>query len=98
MSNAYILVFSSEIDRKSVSDFFDSMDGIDNWFYSLPNSIFLVGSVPALTISKRFMERFGQKRHFVTLISKKARQGWMPKKHWNLLPEEKSADDGSTSS
>jgi len=92
MSNAYLMVFTPEgFDRKEVADFFDAMDGVENWFYSLPNSIFIVGSVPAKVLSKRFLEKFGQHRHFVTIISKKARAGWLPKDHWAILPKEDEA-------
>lgn len=86
MSNAYLFVFSpSASDVASVTQFFDEMDGVDDWFYSIPNSIFLVGTVSARELSKRFMERFGEHRHFVTIISKKARSGWLPKSHWPRL-------------
>ena len=90
MSNAYLFVFATPADftREDVTDFFDKMEGVETWFYSIPNSIFLVGTVPAKTLSKRYIERFGKHRHFVTLISKKARDGWMPKDHWSLLPME----------
>lgn len=89
MSNAYLLVFTpGDFERDDVAELFDKMEGVENWFYSIPNSIFIVGTVPARTLSKRFMERFGQHRHFVTIISKKARGGWLPKEHWALLPKE----------
>jgi len=88
MSNAYLYVFTpGKFDREEVADFLDKMEGIETWFYSIPNSIFIVGTVPARTLSKRFLEKFGQHRHFVTIISKKARAGWLPKEHWALLPK-----------
>lgn len=89
MSNAYLFVFTPEdFDREDVAAFFDKMEGVETWFYSIPNSIFVVGTVPARTLSRRFLEKFGQHRHFVTLISKKARGGWLPKEHWALMPKD----------
>lgn len=86
MSNAYLLVFTpGTFDRDDVAEFFDKIEGVENWFYSIPNSIFIVGTVPARTISKHFIEKFGKRRHFVTIISQKARAGWLPKEHWALL-------------
>ena len=91
MSNAYLYVFNPKgFSREDVTAYLDSLDGIDNWFYSMPNSVFIVGNVPAKTLSKKLIEKFGEHRHFVTLISKKARAGWMPKDHWPLLPEEEN--------
>ena len=92
MSNAYLYVFTPEsFDRKQVADFLNTLDGVDDWFYSIPNSVFIVGTVPARTLSRKFMEKFGQHRHFVTIISKKARAGWLPKEHWALLPKDAEA-------
>jgi hypothetical protein len=89
MSNAYLYVFTPDnFERKDVSDFLNTLDGIDDWFYSIPNSVFIVGTVPARSLSKHFTERFGKHRHFITLVSKKARAGWMPKEHWDALPRE----------
>jgi hypothetical protein len=91
MSNAYLLVFNpGTFDRDDVVELFDKMEGVESWFYSIPHSIFIVGTVPARTLSKRFIERFGQHRHFVTIISKTARGGWLPKEHWALLPKDES--------
>lgn len=87
MSNAYLYVFTPNgFDRKEVATFLDSIDGVEDWFYSIPNSVFIVGTVPARTLSRKLTEKFGQHRHFVTLISKKARAGWMPKEQWSRLP------------
>jgi hypothetical protein len=91
MSNAYLYVFSSEtFDRADIGKFLDTLEdeGVENWFYSIPNSVFIVGTMPARELSKRLREHFGEHRHFVTLVSKKAKAGWMPKDHWQLLPKE----------
>ena len=92
MSNAYLYVFTpGDFDREEVAAFLDTLEGVENWFYSIPNSVFIIGTVPARTLSKRLLEKFGQHRHFVTLISKKARGGWLPKDHWALLPKDDPA-------
>ena len=74
MSNAYIYVFTPKtFSQQDVADFLDKTEGIDTWFYSM---------------SRLLKERFGEHRHFITIISKKANAGWMPKDHWSLLPSE----------
>ncbi len=89
MSRAYLYVFTpNDFDRDQVGRFLDTLDGVENWFYSIPNAVFIIGDVPAKTLSKKLVEKFGQHRHFVTLISRKARAGWMPKEHWTFLPED----------
>jgi hypothetical protein len=89
MTNAYLYVFTSNnFDQNDVGSFLDTLEGIETWFYSMPNSVFIVGSVPARTLSKKLRERFGQHRHFVTLISKTARDGWLPKDHWPYFPRD----------
>jgi hypothetical protein len=91
MSNAYLYVFTPKgFDRKDVAEYLDTLDGVETWFYSIPNSIFIVGTVPARTLSRKLKEKFGEHRHFVTLVSKTARAGWMPKDHWSKLPDEKA--------
>jgi hypothetical protein len=86
MSNSYLYVFSPKsVQRSEVGEFLNEMAGVEDWFFSMPNAVFIIGSVPARALSKNFIERFGQHRHFITLISKKARAGWMPKDHWRLL-------------
>jgi hypothetical protein len=87
MSNTYLYVFTPKnFTTDAVTDFLDTLEGIDDWFYSIPNSVFIVGTVPARTLSKKFIEKFGTHRHFVTLVSTRARAGWMPKEHWNHFP------------
>ncbi len=89
MSNAYIYVFTPKnFSQQDVANFLDDVNGIENWFFSMPNSMFIVGTIPAKKLSKMLTERFGQHRHFITIISKSARAGWMPKDHWNLMPSE----------
>jgi len=92
VSNAYIYVFSPKsFKQEDVGKFLDTLDGIQTWFYSMPNSVFIIGTVPAKTLSKLLVNKFGQHRHYVGLLSKTARAGWMPKDHWALLPSEKKA-------
>jgi hypothetical protein len=92
MSNAYLYVFTpKDFDRKDVTEYLDTLEGIESWFYSIPNCIFIVGTIPAWKLSKMLINKFGDHRHFVTLISKTARAGWMPKDHWNKLPDEKAS-------
>lgn len=87
MSNAYLYIFdSNDFSTKDVTKFLDTLEGVDDWFASIPNSVFIVGSIPARKLSKTLELQFGTHKHFITLISKTARAGWMPKAHWRMLP------------
>ena len=89
MSNAYIYVFTPKnFDIEQVDSFLDTLEGVENWFHSIPNSVFIVGTVPARTLSKKLLEKFGVHRHFITRVTKKARAGWMPKDHWKFFPDD----------
>jgi hypothetical protein len=89
MSNVYLYIFNPKgFTRDEVIEYLDTLEGVETWFYSMPNSIFIVGSVPARKLSSLIVKRFGEHRHFVTLVSKKARAGWMPKEHWKHLPSD----------
>jgi hypothetical protein len=89
MSNAYLYVFAPKnFTRQQVGSFLDTLDGVEQWFYSIPNSVFIVGTVPARMLSKKLVEQFGEHRHFITIVSKTARAGWMPTRHWNLFPDD----------
>lgn len=89
MSNAYLYVFiPKNFSQQDVAELLDRTEGIENWFFSMPNSMFIIGNIPSRRLSKLLMERFGEHRHFITLISKKARAGWMPKEYWKFIPSE----------
>ncbi len=86
MSNAYIYIFTPKnFDRGDVAKYLDTVAGVENWFFSMPNSVFIIGTVPARQLSKLLVDRFGEHRHFITIVSKKARAGWIPKEHWDFL-------------
>lgn len=92
MSRAYLYVFTlKNFDRKTVSEYLDTIEDVDTWFYSMPNSMFIVGNTTAKKLSSALIEKFGQHRHFITTVSKKDRAGWMPKKHWALFPKDSEA-------
>jgi len=91
MSRTYLYVFTPNgFDVKDVTSYLDSVEGVEDWFFSIPNSIFIVGTtVTARKLSSLLRGRFGDHRHFVTLIPQKGRAGWLPKDHWNLFaPDE----------
>lgn len=89
MSNAYLYVFSPDaVDRTELGKYLDTIDGVEDWFTSIPNTMFVIGTVPARRLSKLFVEKFGQHRHFITLVSKTGRAGWMLKDHWGHFPKD----------
>jgi len=87
MNHLYLLVFNSKIDRDALSKFLDTIPMVTNWFYSIPNSIFVWSTMMANDLFARIEERFGQNRMFITEVSTTNRQGRMPTEHWNLIED-----------
>lgn len=85
MNRLYLAVFSSKIDREQLKVFLDSVAGVTNWFYSMPNSIFIVATLTADELFQQIENKFGQNRLFLTEVHQNNRQGRMPTEHWEII-------------
>ena len=90
MSKAYLYTFSmpANTTRKAIATFLSESDKVDDWFYSIPSSIFIVTPLTAKALSDLIVSKFGKHRHFVTRVSEANRAGYMPTRHWERFPRD----------
>lgn len=78
----YLLVLGTTINAEEVKEFIDGQEYITDWFYSMPNSFFLVSGLTASELYERIRYKFKEGRLFLTEVSSTNRQGWLPRSHW----------------
>ena len=78
----YLLVLGATLTFDEVKNFIDGQQCVRDWFYSMPNSMFLVSDLSAPEIYDRIRSKFKEGRVFITEVSPNNRQGWMPRSHW----------------
>jgi hypothetical protein len=71
--------------RDEVTEYLDTVEEITNWFYSLPNMVFVETEISAKELSKLVEAKFGAHRHFITKVSA-TRWGRLPKEQWKFFP------------
>jgi hypothetical protein len=84
VAKTYLVVLSGKYPHQAVVDYLDKHPRIDNWFFSFPNSVFVVTEMSARELSRVIQAPFGKYRHFVTRVSTD-RWGRLPTKHWTLF-------------
>ncbi len=91
---AYILVFSASRDRDEVKEFLNSRSDILNWYMCFRQAVFLLSTSTADELANAYHETFADeaRRVFITHIDRD-RNGWMPKRGWELLAEADSDED-----
>jgi len=91
---AYILVFSAKRDRDDVKHFLDSHSEVLDWFSCFRNAFFLVSTSTAEKLAQAYHEQFadGAKRVFIGHLDDD-RQGWLPKRAWDLIETSNNEDD-----
>lgn len=92
MNILYLAIFNSKIDREQLKVFLDTLSGVTNWFYSMPNSIFIVSTLTAAELFTQIENKFGQNRFFLTEVHQINRQGRMPTEHWDIVSSLNSVD------
>lgn len=85
MRKAYLFVYSNDLGtRETVKNAVDSIKDILLWRYDLPNTFYIISESSANEISERIREKLGDKRFIITEISTN-KQGWLPRKSWDLI-------------
>lgn len=87
MKKAYLLVYSDNIgDRASVKAIIDSIPGILNWRYDMPNCFYIISEKTAQELVNLIESKIhsASKRFFITEISTN-RQGYLPKDTWDFI-------------
>ena len=78
----YLLVLGATLTFDDVKKFIDGQQRVIDWFYSMPNSMFLVSDLSASDIYELIRSKFNEGRFFITEVSPNNRQGWLPRSHW----------------
>lgn len=88
MNKPFLILFNDHFaTRAEVQSFLDQIPEINFWYGTMPNSVFVTGSLTAKQISTKLLEHFptnSGRYLFVTEISAD-REGWMPKQLWHML-------------
>lgn len=88
MEKVYLVVFADPIKREELKSYIESLPDIKVWFFSIPQSMFVVAGIDANSIYKKIASRFSNHGNlFVTEVPRKNCQGWMPASHWKLIDD-----------
>ena len=86
MNKLYLIASGEAIPRNELTAFLESIPECSNWFYSIPNVTFAFAALKADELFEKIRGRFpGDIRVFVTEVPMDNCQGWIPKKHWDLI-------------
>lgn len=81
----YLIVLGAEINREDFTNFLDaSSELVSDWFFSMPNSLFVVSRRTACDLYNTINTKFKDKRIFITQVGVN-RQGYMPTTHWEKI-------------
>lgn len=83
MNKLYLCAFQTAIDREKLTKLLDKTLGIENWFYSLPYSIFIKTGLSPMQLSQTIEAEFGTVIHFIVEVAD--HYGRLPKEHWNYF-------------
>ncbi|MCR5752138.1 MAG: hypothetical protein K6G91_09250 [Kiritimatiellae bacterium] len=86
MKKLYLVVLSAAISRDEVIRSLEGDDVFGVWFYSMANSLFIYSSLTADLVYEAIKKVVpNDERFFVTEVNLGNCQGWMPKKHWDMI-------------
>lgn len=86
MKKLYLIAYDEKIDRNALKGFLTKSTGIGQWFYSIPQSIFVYSSSSAQELYEQIAEAFPTHgRFFVTSVPYHNSQGWLPNNHWEII-------------
>lgn len=94
--NAYLLVFDdSQIVREVITKKLDKMPEIQNWMAFLSNTVSIISSEDAHSVSDLVRDAFPELRFIVVEIDREKKGGYLPKSVWKFInrpsPAESSA-------
>ena len=88
MEKIYMICFADPIKRDDLKSYIEALPEIKAWFYSIPQSMFVVASIDANTLYKKVVSRFPEHGNvFVSEVPRRNCQGWMPAAHWSIMDE-----------
>jgi len=90
MNKLYLLVYSPEgedkktVARESITAWLDKQPWATQWFYNMPNSIFIKSNIHIKTMTEEFQKEFGLRRHFFISVDAPY-WGRLPTDHWKFF-------------
>ena len=94
MRKLYLIAYGDKLKRDDLTSFLGGVKECERWFYSMPNSLFVISSLTANEVYDRIEERFSvHGRFFVTEVPRHNSQGWIPNNHWEIIKANSVAHD-----
>jgi hypothetical protein len=84
----YALSYDESVTREEMTAALDRIESVGNWYACLPNTIFVVSSVPAAELAL-LIKRQSRARQFILLDVDTDRNGALPKKAWEFMSNPK---------
>ena len=84
MSTSYLILLRPTVDREDFTKYWDSVRPTDDWFYMMPNSIFITTDLTSRQISELIMKKYGNIDHVVTKVTKDT-WGWAVEEYWKRM-------------
>ena len=89
---AYLLVYNDEVGtREQVRDFIDGVPEILNWRYDIPHTFYLVSECSAEELADLLLGFAGKQGRFLIAEVTGNKQGWLPRRTWELLNHKQPA-------
>lgn len=85
VDNLFLVALGNTIDMGEFTKYLDTLTQVKDWFYSLPNSVFVVVQSSTQDLYKQFSEKYPKKRFFITKVVLADCEGWMPENHWDKI-------------
>lgn len=86
MRKLYLIAHSDAYKREELIAHIESSSRTGEWFYSMPNSLFVHANMSACELYEFIARRFGkQNRIFITEVPYCNSQGWIPGGHWDII-------------
>jgi hypothetical protein len=83
---AYLIVYSDGTGgRSAIRDWCSSEPLILHWRYDMPHAFYLISEADAATLASSLTEHIGKRGRFLITEISSNRQGWLPKKTWQML-------------
>ena len=92
MLKSFLLVFNnSQLERRSILEYFDTIPSIKNWYAFLPTAVFIISAATAFQLSELFRNKFPNNNFVITEVPRGANDGWLDKAAWDFINNPKSS-------
>lgn len=86
MRSLFLILLDKNFQREEITKFFDEDSRFGKWFFSFENSVFVYSSLSADKMHDVFVNHWKHHfRHFITEIDDSKIQGWMSRRHWEII-------------